>query len=77
MKHFMDIQAIIEATTSLKQSNTGAFTIGDLIQITEKVDGSNSSIQYENGVLLAFSRKQPLDNFNTLDGWVLCSWRIL
>lgn len=69
MKHFMDIQAIIEATTSLKQSNTGAFTIGDLIQITEKVDGSNSSIQYENGVLLAFSRKQPLDNFNTLDGF--------
>ena len=69
MKHYIDIQAIIEKDTELKQSNARAFEVGDIIQITEKVDGSNASVQKENGNLLAFSRKQPLDEFNNLDGF--------
>ena len=69
MKHYIDIQAIIENDTELKRSNAKCFEVGDIIQITEKVDGSNASVQKENGNLLAFSRKQPLDEFNNLDGF--------
>ena len=45
MKHYIDIQAIIEKDTDLKRSNAKCFEVGDIIQITEKVDGSNASIQ--------------------------------
>lgn len=69
MKHYIDIQAIIEQATELKLANTQCFEVGDLIQITEKVDGSNASVQKENGHLIAYSRKQPLDEFNTLEGF--------
>lgn len=69
MKHYIDIQAIIEKDTELKQSNARAFEVGDIIQITEKIDGSNASIEKVDGKLLAFSRKQPLDEMNTLEGF--------
>ena len=69
MKHFLDIEHIRESESGLTRSNTGAFWPGDIIQITEKVDGSNASIQYVDGELKAFSRRQDLNVSNTLDGF--------
>lgn len=69
MKHFMDIEVLREFDTDIKVSNAKGFEVGDHIQITEKVDGSNASIQKIDGKLVAFSRKQQLDEFNTLDGF--------
>ena len=69
MKHYLDIQAIIENDTDLKRSNAKCFEVGDIIQITEKVDGSNASVQKEGETLMAYSRKQSLDEFNHLDGF--------
>lgn len=69
MKHYIDIQNIREKNTDLVQSNTGAFVPGDIISITEKLDGSNASFTMENGCLLAFSRKQELNFHNTLAGF--------
>lgn len=69
MKHFVDIEHIRESNTGLTKTNTGAFWPGDIIQITEKVDGSNASIQYIDGELKAFSRRQDLNVSNTLDGF--------
>lgn len=69
MKHFVDIEHIRESNSGLTKTNTGAFWPGDIIQITEKVDGSNASIQYVDGELKAFSRRQDLNVSNTLDGF--------
>ena len=71
IKHYMDIQALIENETELKQSNAKAFVFGDQIQISEKWDGANASVAYdpETGSLVAFSRKQPLTFDNTLRGF--------
>ena len=69
MKHFVDIEHIKESATTLSKCNTGAFWPGDIIQITEKVDGSNASIQYVDGELKVFSRRQELTPDNTLDGF--------
>lgn len=69
MKHFMDIEVLREFDTEIKLSNAKGFELNDHIQITEKVDGSNASIQKISGKLVAFSRKQQLDEFNTLDGF--------
>lgn len=70
-KHFIDIQAIREEDTELRERNTKAFCEGDTIQITEKFDGSNACIAYdpETDKLVAFSRKQELDCSNTLGGF--------
>lgn len=70
-KHFMDISRIKEEDTELTVSNVTGFEPGDMIQITEKVDGSNASIRYdaETGKLVAFSRKQTLDYNKTLNGF--------
>lgn len=70
-KHFMDIENLRETDTDLRQSNAGAFEVGDLIQITEKVDGSNACVAYdsETDSLVAFSRKQELSWNNTLEGF--------
>ena len=69
-KHFMDIERI-KFSDELKNGNTDGFRVGDIIQITEKVDGSNASICYdaESGKLVAFSRKQELSFNNTLNGF--------
>ena len=42
--------------------------------ITEKIDGSNASFRLDNGELRVFSRRQELDEHNTLNGfynWVV------
>lgn len=69
-KKFMDIQRI-RFGDELTEDNIGAFRDGDKIQISEKIDGSNASFRYdkETGTLIAFSRKQPLDADNTLNGF--------
>lgn len=74
MKHFVDIQVIREKDEEVmegifKKSNIGAFKVGDLISITEKIDGSNSSICLEDGIIKSFSRTQELDFKNNLDGF--------
>lgn len=71
IKHFMDIQNLIEEGTSLKASNAGCFEPGDTIQISEKWDGSNASVGYdpETDSLVAFSRKQTLSFENGLNGF--------
>lgn len=71
MKHFMDISRIKENEGSeLTMSNIGAFQPGNIIQISEKVDGANASIALDNnGNLVAYSRKNELNYQNTLRGF--------
>lgn len=69
-KHFMDIERA-KFGGELSASNVDGFEVGDIIQITEKWDGSNASIRYdiETETLVAFSRKQILNFNNTLNGF--------
>lgn len=69
-KHYMDIEHIRSASDFIK-SNTKGFNIGDKITITEKLDGANASFRYdeETGKLCCFSRKQELNEMNTLRGF--------
>lgn len=71
MKHYMDISRIKEiGETEFTETNVGCFVVGDMIQISEKVDGANASIALdEEGNLVAFSRKQQLDYNNNLRGF--------
>lgn len=66
----MDISRV-KFGDELTPSNTGGFEVGDIIQITEKWDGSNASICYdiETGKLVAFSRRLELSFNNTLNGF--------
>jgi len=70
-KHFMDIQHIREEDTELRDRNTKAFYPGCVIQITEKFDGSNFCVAWdeETEELKCFSRKKELDFQNTLNGF--------
>lgn len=63
-KSFIDIKAF-----QIKFSD--CFEAGDIISIQEKLDGSNSSIQYdpETDSLMCFSRKMILNPMNTLNGF--------
>ncbi len=63
MKHYMDIQR-------LKVSFVDGFQKGDYIYIQEKIDGANFSIKYNaaSDTVKAFSRKQELNEMNTLRG---------
>ncbi len=49
MKKYIDIQVVREKETVLDDItlpvNTGAFQVGDIISITEKMDGANASIR--------------------------------
>lgn len=67
-KHFLDIENLRENDTELRRGNGYGFEKGDIVSITEKIDGSNSSIKYdpETDSLIAFSRKQELSFNNTL-----------
>lgn len=69
-KKFMDISRV-KFGDELTPNNTGCFEVGDIIQITEKWDGSNASIRYdvETGKLVAFSRKLELSFDKTLNGF--------
>lgn len=71
IKHFMDIQAIREEDTELKQSNCVGFNVGDIISITEKFDGSNAQATWddEENCMVAFSRKKLLNWNETLNGF--------
>ena len=66
MKHkkFMDIQR-------LKSDYALCCNKGDVIQITEKIDGANSAIRYdyETDSIVAQSRKNILDTSNNLRGF--------
>jgi hypothetical protein len=55
----------------LKEEYEICFCPGDVITITEKIDGSNASVRYdaETGTLCAFSRNQQLDSSHTLRGF--------
>lgn len=70
-KHFLDIENLRENDTELRRGNGYGFEKGDIVSITEKIDGSNSSIRYdsETNSLIAFSRKQELSFNNTLQGF--------
>ena len=70
-KHFIDIQNIREEDTELRNRNTYAFDNPCVIQITEKVDGSNACACWDNKTnqMMAFSRKQELNYSNTLNGF--------
>lgn len=76
MKKFVDIENLRDADVDLgggimRKRNDLAFRKGNIISITEKIDGSNASIAYdvEDGTLKAFSRRQPLAFDNTLAGF--------
>ena len=71
MKHYMDISRIKSNNeTELTQDNTGCFEVGDIIQISEKIDGANASIALDDdGNLVAFSRKNKLSYDNNLRGF--------
>lgn len=64
IKHYIDIPAF-------QTKFADSFTVGDVIQITEKVDRSNASITYnpETDSLDCYSRKHPLTPEMTLDGF--------
>lgn len=47
MKHYVDIENIRDSDTDFVRQNTGAFQPGDIISITEKIDGSNASFTFE------------------------------
>ena len=70
-KHFIDIERLKVESEELVSGNSDCFRVGDHIQITTKIDGSNASIRYdeETGKLAAFSRKQELNFNNTLEGF--------
>lgn len=75
-KKFIDIEHIREEDIDLgngitRKNNVGAFEVGDLIQITEKIDGANASISYneDEGKLEIFSRTNLLDGADGLRGF--------
>jgi hypothetical protein len=64
MQKYVDI-------TRLKDKYMSAFNVGEHITITEKIDGANASITYnkETNELDCFSRRQPLHENQTLNGF--------
>lgn len=80
-KKFIDIDYIRETdlvigkkadgTDAIRSKNTGAFEVGDIIQITTKIDGANASIAWDEttGKLEIFSRTNLLDSPGALRGF--------
>lgn len=64
MKKYIDIERV-------KESYASTFEVGEPIVIQVKVDGSNASIAYDSKTnsLIAFSRRQVLNEANTLNGF--------
>lgn len=64
MKKYIDIERV-------KESYASTFEVGEPIVIQVKVDGSNASIAYDSKTnsLVAFSRRQTLNEMNTLNGF--------
>lgn len=62
-KKYVDIER-------LKDKYASAFTTGEHITVTEKVDGANASIRCDaDGNVYAFSRRNPLNESNHLQGF--------
>lgn len=77
MKHYIEIQKVRETDVVIDDSltlskNTDAFRVGDIISITEKIDGANSSVLYdaEQDRLRCFSSSNELDFCNQLRGFL-------
>ena len=80
-KKFIDIENLREkdevigqkedGTDIVRKSNSGAFDVGDIIQITTKIDGANASIAWDETTqkLEIFSRTNLLDTSNSLRGF--------
>lgn len=64
MKKYVDIERF-------KEKYDTVFSLGEQVTITEKVDGSNASFTYDptTNTVLAFSRKNQLNEANTLNGF--------
>ena len=64
IKKYLDIERC-------KESYASTFEVGEPIVIQVKVDGSNASIAYDSKTnsLVAFSRRQTLNEMNTLNGF--------
>jgi hypothetical protein len=77
MKHYIEIEKlrtediVVDDTLTLPK-NTGAFLQGDIISITEKIDGANASIRYDKSLdaLRCFSSRNELDFSNQLRGFL-------
>lgn len=77
MKHYIEIQRVraedirIDETLTLPK-NTDEFKVGDIISITEKIDGANASIYYDIqlDLLRCFSSRNELDFNNQLRGFL-------
>ena len=80
-KKFIDIDYIREddlvigkkadGTDAIRPKNTGAFEVGDIIQISTKIDGANASIAWDEttGKLEIFSRTNLLESPGALRGF--------
>ena len=75
-KKFIDIEQLREADIDLgegvvRKANIGAFEVGDIIQVSEKIDGSNASIAWnaDDGILEVFSRTNLLTGADGLRGF--------
>ena len=64
IKKYLDIERC-------KESYASTFEVGEPIVIQVKIDGSNASIAYDSKTnsLVAFSRRQALNEMNTLNGF--------
>lgn len=64
IKKYLDIERC-------KESYASTFEVGEPIVIQTKIDGSNASIAYDSKTnsLVAFSRRQMLNEMNTLNGF--------
>jgi len=73
MKHYMDINNLREKDERIGDilipNNAAVFEVGDHIQITEKYDGSNASIENINGHLESFTSRNPCTFENSLNGF--------
>jgi len=75
-KKFIDIEQLRDSDIDLgnglvRKSNADAFEAGDMIQITEKIDGANASIAWnpDEDKLEVFSRTNLLDGVEGLRGF--------
>lgn len=77
MKHYIEIQRVREEDMIIDEKltlakNTDAFRVGDIISVTEKIDGANASICYDEAseILKCFSSKNELNFSNQLRGFL-------
>lgn len=74
MMKYIEIQKVRETDinvddTLVLRSNVHAFLEGDIISITEKIDGAQAHVRAIDGVLHCYSSKNELSSENTLRGF--------